>query len=103
VSAAGVADSAAGMNAAMQQLVASSSIGVAYRGLAKLEQVLAASGLDWTSVRPVTLTDRPATGRWRTVDRFGVTFTIPRADVATALLALAVSPGGAPRCVQIAS
>lgn len=102
VSAAGVAESAPGMNAAMRALVATSSIGVAYRDLAGMEQVYAESGLDWTCPRPVTLTDGAGTGRWRVVDRFGATMTIPRADVAAFLLDAASRPHQGPRCPQIA-
>jgi uncharacterized protein YbjT (DUF2867 family) len=102
VSAAGVAESAPGMNAVIRGLVATSSIGVAYRDLAAMEQVYADSGLDWTCVRPVTLTDGPGTGRWRIVDQFGATMVIPRADVAACLLTLATRPHVGPRCPQIA-
>jgi putative NADH-flavin reductase len=82
VSAAGVGDSAARMNAVMRFLVATSSIGVAYRDLAEMERVYAESGLDWCCVRPVALTNGERTGRVRTVEQFGATSWISRADVA---------------------
>jgi putative NADH-flavin reductase len=51
---------------------------------AQMEQVIAASGLDWTIVRPPRLTDKARSGRYRTreghLPLFG--FTISRADVA---------------------
>ena len=103
VSAAGVGDSAPRMNLAMRGLVATSSIGLAYRDLAVMEQVLlAADDLDITCVRPVTLTDRPPTGRVREVDRFGATLTIARADVARDLLDRVVATGRGSRTPQIA-
>lgn len=82
VSAAGVAESAAAMNLVMRVLVATSTIGVAYRDLAEMEQVYARSGVDWLCPRPVTLTDRADTGEVRVVDRFGATMTISRSAVA---------------------
>jgi putative NADH-flavin reductase len=61
-----------------------------YRDLAEMEDVLRASGLAWTSVRPPRLTDKAWTGTSRqAIDqnvRGGT--TISRADVATAMLAL---------------
>jgi putative NADH-flavin reductase len=57
VSAAGVAESAPQMNALMQFFVRTSSIGVAYRDLALMEQVLAESTVDWLAPRPTRLTN----------------------------------------------
>ena len=49
-----------------------------------MEQVFAASDLDWTMVRPPELTDKPYTGKYRVrqghLPRFGL--KISRADVA---------------------
>ncbi len=49
-----------------------------------MEQIIAASRLDWTIVRPPQLTDKPYTGKYRVreghLPRFG--FNISRADVA---------------------
>ena len=59
-----------------------------YADLARMEDVLRASDLDWTAVRPPRLTDKPATGRYRTAYgqnlRRGV--FISRADVARYML-----------------
>ncbi|HEX3591119.1 MAG TPA: NAD(P)H-binding protein [Pseudonocardiaceae bacterium] len=59
-----------------------------YADLARMEDALRASDTDWTAVRPPRLTDKPATGRYRTElgrnVRGGV--TIARADVAAYLL-----------------
>jgi putative NADH-flavin reductase len=49
-----------------------------------MEEIIAASGLDWTIVRPPRLTNQPRTGAYRIreghLPSFG--FTISRADVA---------------------
>jgi putative NADH-flavin reductase len=85
ISAAGVADSAPLMNWVMRFLVKRSKIGVAYRDLAVAEDHLATSTLDWTAVRPVTLSPgKPK--RVITVPRFGLTALISREAVALWLL-----------------
>lgn len=50
----------------------------------EMEGVISESGLDWTIVRPVRLTDAPYTGRYRVQEGHLPTlgFTISRADVA---------------------
>jgi putative NADH-flavin reductase len=50
----------------------------------EMEDVISESGLDWTIVRPVCLTDAPYTGRYRVQEGHLPTlgFTISRADVA---------------------
>ena len=59
-----------------------------YADLARMEDILRADDLDWTAVRPPRLTDKPATGRYRTAYgqnlRRGV--FISRADVARYML-----------------
>ena len=82
VSAAGVAESAARMNLVMRFLVARSKIGVAYRDLAAMEAIYAASGVDWCCPRPTRLTDGPRTARVRVVTDFPLNAAIARADVA---------------------
>jgi hypothetical protein len=81
ISAAGVADSWPRMSWFLRFLFANSRIGDAYRDLATMEEVYAASTLDWVAVRPVTLTDRGAKDA-RETDRFPLTATIARATVA---------------------
>jgi putative NADH-flavin reductase len=65
-----------------------------YTDLARMEDVLRASGLDWTSVRPPRLTDGPRTGRYRTAIeqnlRGGV--RIARADLADLMLTAIARP-----------
>lgn len=87
VSAAGVGDSAPAMNPAITALVRSSKIGTAYADLHAMEQRLHATTLDWTALRPVTLSNGRRTGRARIVERFGMTSVISRADVADWMLA----------------
>ena len=54
-------------------------------------QVLAASTLAWTEVRPPRLVERPATGRWRLSEQApGITAApVAKSDVAAAMLTLA--------------
>ena len=95
VSACGVGDSAHQMPLFFRGLLAVSNIGVAYRDLHAMEQVLTASSLDWTSVRPAALWDGPRTGQARVVPRdqhVGAAW-ISRADVADHLLKAALRPG----------
>lgn len=56
-------------------------------------EVLAASGLSWTEVRPPRLVDASSSGRWALVDRApGLTVKpVAKADVALAMLSLATS------------
>jgi uncharacterized protein YbjT (DUF2867 family) len=59
-----------------------------YADLARMEDVLRDSGLDWTAIRPVKLTSKPLTGTYRTALgrnlRHGL--TVSRADVAHCML-----------------
>jgi putative NADH-flavin reductase len=59
-----------------------------YADKAAGEARLRRSDLDWTLVYPVTLTNGPATGRWRAGERLALSGfpKIPRADVASFLL-----------------
>ncbi|MFE5794698.1 NAD(P)-dependent oxidoreductase [Streptomyces sp. NPDC056503] len=75
-----------------------------YTDLRVMEAELAASATDWTSVRPPKLTDRPVTGRYRTV--VGGTpprgRTLARADVAHAMLAVVDDPSTVRQGVGVA-
>ncbi len=66
-----------------------------YADLALMEDVVAASGLDWTIVRPPRLTDKPLTGTYRTAYGSNLRrgLAISRADVAHLMLRLAGLPG----------
>lgn len=73
--------------------VAWTLFGAHYADLERMEKLLRESGLDWTTVRPERLTDRAGTGRpVVTVDRPAPGLSIPRADVATAILRLLPDP-----------
>jgi putative NADH-flavin reductase len=63
--------------------------GGGYDDMRRMEELLAASDRDWTVFRPPRLTDKPATGSYRTaVDRrLPRAWTVPRADLAAAMLA----------------
>ena len=76
-----------------------------YADLARLEDVLRASDLDWTAIRPPRLTDKPVTGRYRTAYgqniRRGV--FVSRADVAHYMLSVLDNPGTFHQTVGIAN
>ncbi|MBB5894822.1 NAD(P)-dependent oxidoreductase [Kutzneria kofuensis] len=76
-----------------------------YADLAKTEDMLRASGLDWTSVRPPRLTDKPLTGRYRTAIEQNIRrgAFIPRADVAHFMLASIDDPATFGHAVGIAT
>ena len=76
-----------------------------YADLARMEDVLRDSGLDWTAVRPPRLTNKPATGRYRTAAGQNVRggALISRADVAGFMLALAARPKTAGQVMAIAN
>ncbi len=55
------------------------------------EDIVTASGLDWTIVRPTGLTGKPATGQWQSLevtDPGTLRGSIPRADLAVCMLGL---------------
>jgi hypothetical protein len=86
VSAAGVGESQTGLNALMRFFLATTMTGTAYRDLARMEAVYAASGLDWLAPRPTRLREGPASDAIRVVDAFGMRDAIARADVARWML-----------------
>lgn len=76
-----------------------------YDDLALMEDALRDSGLDWTVVRPPRLTDRPATGTYRTALgrnlRGGL--LVSRADVAHCMLAALDRPETVGQAVGVAN
>ncbi|GAA2308315.1 SDR family oxidoreductase [Glycomyces scopariae] len=75
-----------------------------YADLARMEDLVVDSGLDWTVVRPPRLTDVPAKGAWRTAEgaqpRNG--WTLGRADLAAAMLAAAADADAAGKVLGVA-
>lgn len=65
-----------------------------YDDMARMEDLIRASGLDWTIIRPPRLTDKPATGRYRIALNLSVRggYTIGRADLADAIVKLLDDP-----------
>ncbi len=85
--------------------VASAMFGKVYADLARMEDILAGSGLDWTVVRPPQLTGKPLTGTYRTAYGQNVRggWSVPRADVAHLMLAVLGRPGTIHQAIGIAS
>jgi putative NADH-flavin reductase len=75
-----------------------------YDDLRVMEGDLAASATDWTSVRPPKLTNRPATGRYRSVVGGNPPRgrSLARADVAHAMLAMIDDPATVKQGVGVA-
>jgi len=76
-----------------------------YDDLVQMEDILAGSGLDWTVVRPPQMTDKPATGAYRTAYGQNIRggWTVPRADVAHLMLRVLGQPETIHRVIGIAS
>lgn len=75
-----------------------------YADLARMEEEVRRSGLDWTIVRPPRLTDKPHTGRYRLAyDRnLPRGRSIARADLADAMLRLLDDPKSSRTAVTVA-
>ena len=76
-----------------------------YADLARMEEVLRDSDLDWTVVRPPRLTDKPVTGTYRTAHGQNVRrgIFVSRADVAHYMLYALNQPKTFQRTVGIAN
>lgn len=85
--------------------IAKTLFGKVYDDLARMEDVLRDSGLDWTVLRPPGFTGKPLTGRYRTAVGRNVRggFRIPRADVAHYMLAVLDQPDTIGQVIGIAS
>ena len=79
--------------------------GKVYHDLARMEDILRESGLDWTILRPPQLTGKPLTGHYRTAVGRNVRGgrSIPRADVAHYMLTVADKPETIGQVVGIAT
>ena len=92
ISAGGVGPSWAGMPAVFKLFVRGSALKNVYPSLARMEEVLLASGLDVCIPRPSGLTDEPAAGGVRIVTTYKGRAAISRADVASWMLGEAHKP-----------
>lgn len=74
-----------------------------YADLARMEDEVRRSGLDWTILRPPRLTDKPYTGRYRTALNHNVPggYAIARADLADAIIKLVADSGAVNATVGI--
>jgi hypothetical protein len=82
ISAGGVGDSVHQLGWPVTHLIRLGQVGVAYRDLASMEDVLANSALDWLAVRPVTLMNGAPTGHGHPVARYQLWSLIRRSNVA---------------------
>ncbi|MBD0688965.1 NAD(P)-dependent oxidoreductase [Streptomyces sp. CBMA123] len=75
-----------------------------YTDLEAMERVLRDSDLDWTAVRPPRLTDGPGRGHYRhAVESGPAGSSVPRADVARAMLDLVTDPTSFRHAVGVSS
>ena len=102
ISAGGVGESRPALNWVMRFLVGASNVGVAYADLERVETLLRDSGLDWQAVRPTTLSNRATRGS-RLTDRYPMTASIAREDVAAFMLAELERPQFSKRTPMITS
>ena len=86
VSAAGVGSSAPLMHPVLRFVFEHSSINLEYKDLARMEEQVGRSNLEWSIIRPVTLTTGRLTNKAIICSRYGLTDSISRADVASFLL-----------------
>ena len=72
---------------------------------ARAEELVEGSGLDWTIVRPPSLTDKPFTGHYRTRRDLNLrrNFAVSRADVAHLILAVSGDSDTYGHAIYIAS
>lgn len=85
--------------------VARVAFGKVYADLARMEDLLRDSGLDWTAIRPPKLTNKALTGHYRTATGQNVRggWSVPRADVAHLMLAVLGRPETIGQIIGIAS
>ena len=85
--------------------IAKALFGKVYDDLARMEDLLRESGLDWTMLRPPQLTGKPLTGHYRTAVGRNVRGgrSIPRADVVHYMLAVVGKPETTGQVIGIAT
>lgn len=83
------------------------AFGGGYDDMARMEDMLRthAGDVDWTVIRPPRLTNEPATGRYRSAvnSRLDGAWTITRADLARAMLAVVDDPATVHAAVRVAN
>jgi putative NADH-flavin reductase len=83
------------------------AFGGGYDDMARMEDMLRtrAGDVDWTVIRPPRLTNKPATGRYRSAvnSRLDGAWTITRADLARAMLAVVDDPATVRAAVRVAN
>jgi putative NADH-flavin reductase len=79
--------------------------GATYADMRRMEDLLHASGAEWSVLRPPRLTNGPATGRYRTAHDGNVRGgrRITRADLATAILDLLADPDAVRATIGVAN
>ncbi len=79
--------------------------GGAYRDMGRMEELLRASQAEWTVVRPPMLSDKPATGRYRTARNQNVAGgrRITRGDLALAMLEMIDDPSAVRAAIGVAN
>jgi len=85
--------------------IAKTLFGKIYPDLARMEDELRESSLDWTVLRPPKLSDKPLTGTYRTAVGHNLRggWSIPRADVAHYMLAVLGQPETIGQVIGIAT
>jgi len=100
----GAGDSRGNLDLIWKHLMFGLLLRKAYADHQRQEDVVRASTLDWTILRPAAFTDGPATGTYRHgfgPDDRSTTLKISRADVAHALLRHVTDPAGVGRAVAV--
>lgn len=100
----GAGDSRGNLNLVWRHLMFGLLLRRAYADHQRQEDVVRASGLDWTILRPAAFTDGPLTESYRHgfgPDDRSTTLKISRADVAHALLREVADPAGVGRAVAV--
>jgi putative NADH-flavin reductase len=85
--------------------IAKTLFGKIYPDLARMEDELRESSLDWTVLRPPKLSDKPLTGTYRTAVGHNLRggWSIPRADIAHYMLAVLGQPETIGQVIGIAT
>lgn len=101
----GAGDSRPSGRAIFRHLIRPVLLGRIYEDMERQEQLVRASSLDWTIVRPAELTNEPARGNVRVIANYATESagTISRADVARFLVSCSTSAAPAQRSFVIST